>query len=151
MGLFDWLFGKRRGKELEPASENEQCARFRYCDHTVLFYEPSHGNQIVYYGPNGKNYLWYPGNRIVVTGDWWGDGQDLYVRYGANTYNPVTHEDGGDWVRIPLLGAGSIPVIDAVPGDVFALSTGRVPYHLPSHPRFHSVLDARQQRHLGPP
>lgn len=126
----------------DSTAENEQRARFQYCDHTVLYYEPSHGNQIVYHDRNGTVYLWYPGNSIILAGNWRVEGQYLYFRYGANTYNPVTHEHGGHWERIPLTG-GSIPVIDAVPGDPLELSTG-FPYRLPAHPRFRSVLDARR-------
>jgi hypothetical protein len=108
----------------------------------VLFYDPSHGNQLEYYAPNGRCYLWYPGNRGVVAGEWRAEGEYICFRYGANTYNPVTGEHGGEWERT-LLERWGTNIVDAAAGDVCGLATGRLPYNLPRHPGFESVHDAK--------
>ncbi|MGB1234616.1 MAG: hypothetical protein ACPG5U_02655 [Planktomarina sp.] len=76
-----------------------------------------HGNQFEYLASNGRTFLWYPGNRRIVAGEWKADignvntfiNQDPFAepkveikpricfRYGANSYNPVTKTVGGRW------------------------------------------------------
>jgi hypothetical protein len=117
---------------------------FRYSGKTVLFYDPSHGNQIEYYDPGGRCYLWYPGNRAVVAGDWRMEGEFLYFRYGTNTYNPVTNLQGGDWEQT-LLRKWARTIVDAAPGDIFGLATGCIPCRLFPQPRLRSVHDASRK------
>jgi hypothetical protein len=42
-------------------------------------------------------------------------------------------------------------IIDAAPGDIFGLATGRLPYRLPAQPGFASVHDARSGASAPPP
>lgn len=123
------------------AGMNAETAAFEYLDHTVVYYEPQHGNQIEYYGIDRRAYLWYPGNRGVVVSEWKIEGEEYCERSPSNTYNPVTQEWGGEWQRRPVRRLLATKV-DAVRGDVFGLSTGRIPYRLHAHPGFESVLDA---------
>jgi hypothetical protein len=124
-----------------PVVMNADTLAFEYLDHTVLYYEPYHGNQIEYYGADGRSYLWYPGNRGVVVSEWRIEGEDYCVRSPSNAYNPATQEWGGKWERRPVHRLLETKV-DAAPGDVFGLSTGRVPYPLHAQPGFESVMDA---------
>jgi hypothetical protein len=110
----------------------------------VLYYSIEHGNQIEYYDPSGWLYLWYPRNKSAVSGGWYIEGEDLYARYGPNTYNPVTRRHGGDWERSSL--ASMIrDVVDSVPRDVFELSTGRVPFPLRAHPAYPSIAAVKPE------
>jgi hypothetical protein len=125
----------------QPSSPVESFSR-RYNGKTVLFYERSHGNQIEYYDPGGGAFLWYPGNSRVVSGDWRPDDRGICLRYGANTYNAVTHEHGGAWGCATSESLDS-DVVDSAQGDVFGLATGNIPYELPAQPRFGSIADVK--------
>ncbi|MDC3989136.1 SEC-C domain-containing protein [Polyangium jinanense] len=125
-----------------PKAESGTASSFAYSGKTVLFYDPSHGNQAEYYDPNGRCYLWYPGNRGVVPGEWRVEGQHIAFRYGTNTYNPVTGEHGGSW-EPTLLQRWGTNIVDAAPGDVFGLATGRIPYRLPPDAEFRSIDEAK--------
>jgi len=118
--------------------------RFSHSNKTVLFYDSSHGNQIEYYDPSGRAFLWYPGNRVIVPGEWRVDGQDICFRYGMNTYNAVTGERGGTWSRSPLRQWTS-DVVDSATGDAFGLATGEIPFHLRRHPRFGSIAEVKAE------
>ena len=37
---------------------------------TTLTFDPGHGAQVEYVAANGTNFLWYPGNRVVLPGHW---------------------------------------------------------------------------------
>ena len=37
---------------------------------TTRSFIPVHGTQIVYHAPNGRSFLWYPGNRTAVPARW---------------------------------------------------------------------------------
>ncbi|MDI1451540.1 CHAT domain-containing protein [Polyangium sp. 6x1] len=124
------------------AAPGGDSSSFEYSEKTVLFYDPSHGNQIEHYTSNGQCYLWYPGNRGVVPGEWRLEGEYLCFRYDTNTYNPVTGEHGGNWERT-LLQRWGASIVDAVPGDVFGLATRRIPGRLPPHPEFRSIDEVK--------
>ncbi len=99
-----------------------------------------HGIQVEYFSEDGQAFLWYPGNDRAVTGfykyrghaprgqipkpsrvDW------ILFKYQANSWNPVTRQPGGDWeLRNREHLAES--VISYAKGDIFNLSSGRVPY-----------------------
>ncbi|WP_437727555.1 SEC-C domain-containing protein [Sorangium sp. So ce861] len=124
-----------------PAKGAERTS-FHYSGKTILSYEPSHGNQITYYDRNGRWYLWYPGNRGVVVGEWRVEGQLYWQRSITNSYNPVTKEYGGKWQSRPLQ-VKTKTFVDSAPGDVFGLATGRLPYRLPAHPQYRSVYEVK--------
>lgn len=128
----------------QPSLPGGDRSSFRYFGKTVLLYEPSHGNQIEYYDENGKSYLWYPGNRIILTGEWRLEGDKIYSRYGVPTHNPVTgqHDIAGAWSSCPIIQMLTTEV-DVVSGDVLDLASGRLPYRLPAHPGFRSLQEAK--------
>lgn len=95
---------------------------FPASDMTYLSYSDQHGVQIEYLAPSGKTYLWYPGNRAVVAGEWTEVLDRVCYRYGADTFNPVTRRQGGDWECrfTDILAEANL---DALAGDPFDLST----------------------------
>lgn len=83
-------------------------------ERTRLTFSQSHGSQIEYAGKDGKVYLWYPGNGIILSGQWKAEpffiefvegGQvtkkieqdKICFRYDRATFNPVTGRIGGNW------------------------------------------------------
>ena len=72
-----------------------------------------HGTQIEYGGPDGRVYLWCPGNQIVLTGQWRIETRSMDIgdkgapkrldvaytcfRYDTSGRNPMTGETGQDW------------------------------------------------------
>lgn len=123
-------------KSLSP--ENNFAAQ--YGGKTVLYYEDSHGNQIEYYDTRGASYLWYPGNRRVVAGEWRAEGASVCFRPGENTYNPVTREHGRSW-HCSSFSDLTGDIVDSVTGDLFNLVSGEIPYNLPAHPKFRALSE----------
>jgi hypothetical protein len=92
-----------------------------FVNKTRVSFGPGHGTQVSYMRSDGAVFLWYPGNRVVLRGDWRIQDGRVCFRYGANTYNPVTGRGGGGWECRPI-GAFSRTTVDRVPGDVFGLT-----------------------------
>lgn len=90
----------------------------------VTYMGMQHGTQIEYLDPDGGAHLWYPGNRIVLHGEWKidsvGTGSGICYRYGANTYNPATGQSGGSW-QCSNAHNSEFFVVDRVTGDPFQL------------------------------
>lgn len=101
---------------------------------TILFHELNHGTQIAHLAANGRVFLWYPGNRGVVSGRWRtegrGAGRRMCFLYGSQSRNPVTGRRGGSW-RCNPFGHFWRGVKHSCAGDAFSLSSGRVPFVLP--------------------
>ncbi len=130
----------RRQRALDEAWESRHPrAVSEYCGKTLHFYEDSHGNQVEYLDSAGNCYLWYPGNRVVLVGQWRCDESRIYFRYGYNTYNPVTGITGGRWEPC-LIAQWSASIIEAVPGDILGLGH-RLPFVLKSRPAIRSIRD----------
>ena len=131
-----------------PKTAAEYGRRFLF-NKTVRHYSPQHGTQVEYHSADGRAFLWYPGNPMILRGQWrveevpnvpklWevppGSGnivertlfQPCY-RYGANTYNPVTRNHGDKWECSGFFtGFG-----EARGGDLFGLARGgAVPFVL---------------------
>lgn len=87
---------------------------------TTMFYERGHGTQIEYLAPNGKSYLWYPGNNVVLMAPWQKKPKQICYLYGTNTYNPVTGSRGGKW-QCTSLSTYTGMVAEQAKGDVFGL------------------------------
>lgn len=89
---------------------------------TTMTFDPGHGTQVEYVAADGTNYLWYPGNRVVLPGHWKLEGANICFAYGANTYNPVTGQHGPGFECEPksvYLGT----IVERASGDVFGLRT----------------------------
>lgn len=113
---------------------------------TALFYDKGHGNQVEFYDPDGRCFLWYPGNTKAVPGQWLVSGQNICFQYGKNTYNPVTGEKGDDWHCEPIQ-EWKKDIVDTVLGDVFSLSLTGAPYQLPARPKFESITELKNLHH----
>ena len=50
-------------------------------DATAVHYDTGHGTQVEYMSADGLAYLWYPGNRSIVPGEW-------HVRIGPRPLGP---------------------------------------------------------------
>ncbi len=128
-----------------------------YAGNTVMSYNKPYGTQVEYFFPNGKTFLWYPGNRDVVRGEWKvNKGKDGFpqtcFRYQANSVNPYTKVPGGKWQC-----AQSIYIMftdkQRIKGDALGLSKG-LPFKLSKRKTSFkrlakkAKLDARGLRYL---
>ncbi|SMO47717.1 hypothetical protein SAMN06265380_101911 [Ruegeria faecimaris] len=112
-------------------------------DATLVTQDPNslvqqHGTQIEYHASNGKSYLWYPGNRTIVVGQWRAQdfnsaGVQLCYRYGSNAFNPVTKKSGGSWE----CSKRSFRDSDFLEGNPFKLKAGPVPFVIPDRRRYY--------------
>lgn len=118
----------------------EQGLHARYAGATTLDYSTQHGTQIEYLSPDGKTYLWYPGNRALVVGRWrtetgqrTGSGR-ICFKYPSRSFNPATKTFGGSWScrRAADFIWGEE---EYVRGDPLRLSSGQLPYILPKGKR----------------
>jgi hypothetical protein len=103
---------------------------------TNLSYDSGHGTQVEYVAPGGSNFLWYPGNAVVLPGHWKTIGgsrkhpSEICFVYGPNTYNPVTGVVGAKWECEPINLYLSLQT-ERAKGDVFGLAHRRaVPFVL---------------------
>lgn len=110
--------------------------RALYSDSTRITSMFGHGSQVSYSSPDGKIYLWYPGNKAVVRGTWAINKGKEYPAEASrgvimlaenricfnypNSYNPATGQrGGGDCIRTKAYGKY---VTELRRGDVFGLS-----------------------------
>tara|TARA_R110000868_G_scaffold314754_2_gene575668 strand:- start:4369 stop:4932 length:564 start_codon:yes stop_codon:yes gene_type:complete len=93
----------------------------------------SHGTQIEYNAADGTNYLWYPGNKVILKAKWKIESVDgstkICYLYGDNTYNPATKETGGKW-ECALFHNQTVMQVDRKEGDVFGLSKTAAAPHI---------------------
>jgi hypothetical protein len=105
---------------------------------TRMSFMQGHGTQVSFTAPDGKVFLWYPGNKVVLSGQWEVRSRaissrstlsiyaEICFRYGANTFNPVTGAAGNTWECMPAdLLAGL--TTDSSDGDLFNLHQRPVP------------------------
>jgi len=130
---------------------------------TRYTHDPSHGNQVSFSTADGRTHLWYPGNNVVLKGEWRAcedrfsatvKGSDTLMlpfgkmcfKYGANTFNPATGSKGGEWE----CGAASrleATLVEQRQGDVFGLAKRQdVPFVLPREKTTMDQLLARMPR-----
>ncbi|MEP2781225.1 MAG: hypothetical protein ABJO67_20910 [Pseudoruegeria sp.] len=114
-------------------SQNPAEMRRQLAGRTAKFDGPGHGTQIEFFRPNGKAYLWYPGNTVAVLSEWKieaGATSDasasICFRYPNRSYNPVTQQFGGRWECRPSTVFGR-DMTALIQGDEFNLSSGRIP------------------------
>ena len=100
---------------------------------TYLSFSAAHGFQVNYLAPRGKAWLWYPGTARGMPEEYKTDtvaGRDVICwRHPSDSYNPVTGTRGGRFA-CQGLALSQRTIVAALPGDPFALKTGRVPYAL---------------------
>lgn len=103
---------------------------------TMVSYDRSHGTQVEFNAKNGKTYLFYPGNTVIVKGQWKLNRTnkpnvfDMCFKYPSQSYNPVTKDWGGSWECQPA-GFYLAGMIDHATGDVLGLAKrDKVPFVL---------------------
>lgn len=132
----------RRAISLEDSTKfTEAQARAALSDKTHLSLSSAHGPQIEYSSADGRVYLWYPGNKVILPGTWEvksakytkrttrGDKVTEFVgslamncyRYGRNTYNPVTRSLGSR-PECEVAGKANAANVEVADGDIFGLS-----------------------------
>jgi len=135
---------------------------------TRMSHDSSHGTQVSYVTSDGKTFLWYPGNRVVLSGRWQAcesrfghlsqKGSEQVVitygvvcfKYGANTRNPVTGVRGAKWQCAPA-GALEQTQVEERSGDIFGLSKRtQVPFVLPKKRTTLNALAARLAKQSPP-
>ena len=115
-----------------------------------------HGTQIEYLDPDGTAHLWYPGNRVILPGQWRvamsKDRQTIGIcfRYPTPSYNPVTGESGGQWSCSPAERYAK-GLVEIAAGDVLQLK-GRttIPFILSPDKTTISTLAAQMKIKLTP-
>ena len=130
-----------------PMSHSE--AHRYFSSKTRVSLDQGHGTQVSFTSADGRVFLWYPGNAVVLHGRWRivdaQGGAAICFLYGSNTYNPVTQQAGGRWSCGPADRLKRITV-DQANGDVFGLARRRtVPFRLSSE----RTTIAELQRALG--
>jgi hypothetical protein len=107
---------------------------------TMMMRDGHHGDQFEFLSNDGRTWLWYPGNRTLVRGDWKADGSRICFRYGKNAYNPVTGQQGGKWECTPF--ADWKPrALGGYRGDVFGLTQrDQVPCVLDKYSYYQSMI-----------
>jgi hypothetical protein len=116
-------------------SQSEVVAKFREVAHldlkpdtTTLYYENQHGYQVSYKGRNGDTYLWYPGNNVIVRGQWESraQGKIICFRHFTRGRNPVTGIVGTEWW---CTSTENYEPSAFIAGDVFGLSRRKAVPH----------------------
>ncbi|MFT3690295.1 hypothetical protein [Paenirhodobacter sp.] len=93
--------------------------------------------QIEYFDPNGRSWLWFPGNLLAVPGEYryqvafpraGGPGEVAAVEFRyPSTSRGMDGRPGGSWEPAMIRGYQN-GVVSVAKGDVFRLSRGLVPY-----------------------
>lgn len=128
-------FPARMQNENESSLIDVKSATLGFNGKTLLIYEEDRGNQIEYYGQDGRSYRWAPGNQRVVVGLWkLSVPHQICFNYATSTDNSVTDEANGKW-DCKSLRPWSVRIVDTQVGDRFNLSSGKVPFVLPVEPK----------------
>ncbi len=114
----------------------------RYTDATFLDYTRDHGTQIEYLASDGRAYLWYPGNKAIVVGQWLVRPHprvptvgEICFRYGPASFNPVTRQRGGQLSCTPS-GDFIIRENEYTRGDPLGLASAGIPFVLDKGRRY---------------
>ena len=114
---------------------------------TWLSYDGRHGTQVTFIAADGRAFLWYPGNTVILPSRWTiserkdsflyrhpgGAGQSFHMlqtavicfQYGPNTYNPVTGNRSRPECGTP--GTWQRTHFDERPGDPLGLARMKAP------------------------
>jgi hypothetical protein len=102
-------------------------------DSTLLSFSSFYGTQIEYLGADGRTFLWYPGNSVLVTGQWKvqsaGKWPEICFKYQENSYDPGTKRFGGAWECNEGL-AYIVHGEEIAVGDPMSLASGKTPFVL---------------------
>lgn len=122
-----------------------KACRFNYFGQYHYYYcipVSGDGTLVDYYHPDGLAFRWFPGVSKPIPFRWklvedHGLFNTLIYRvcskYPSRGYNPLAGEDGGKW-ECDEIGRWSLNVTDVRQGDIFKLSSLRLPYTLSKQP-----------------
>lgn len=100
-------------------------------DVTAIIKQRGHGIYVEYTAPDGRLYMWYPGNFITVSGTW-GISEEFYPPRACFKYINAHHGVTGEFEPNECVPAyqtlSGAYVIEKREGDVFQLSTNGIPY-----------------------
>lgn len=92
---------------------------------TYATYSAGYGVQIEYFAENGTNFLWFPGNRFPLAGEWNLEdtkfSPDICFKYGPDTRDALTGQPGGSWECGPVH-RSKRRLVSVVEGDPFNLA-----------------------------
>jgi hypothetical protein len=112
---------------------------------TIMTYDRGYGTQVEYYDGSGRTYLWYPGNRRSLPGEVMLQPNDVICfKYGPDTRDALTGAPGDEW-SCAVIEQHDRSIVDRVKGDVFGLSSGRVPFVLLHEPTTIAALRAKRR------
>lgn len=103
------------------AKAQESALRAQFAGLTMMFHDSGHGTQIEYNAPNGRSYLWYPGNSVVLPAYWRVQGDEICYLYPSSSYNPLTQTRGGGW-ECQSANSSLSRTTQRARGDLFGLS-----------------------------
>ncbi len=117
------------------APPSVEAARTIFANRTMITHG-IHGTQIEYHRPDGRSFLWYPGNAVSVPAKWevrpylGRKSHEICWQYPSRSKNGITGlSSGGRWQCTPSQYFFS-SVKEVLEGDPFNLASGRVPYRL---------------------
>lgn len=123
-----------------PISESD--ARQAVSNRTIRTHS-EHGNQIEFIAANGRTRLWYPGNDVILSGQWKVVREpfrlpsrgiecrsvvvtQICFRYGTPSVNPLTGVRGTQWSCDPFTGLRG-RIRETAPGDPLGLAKSTEP------------------------
>lgn len=98
---------------------------------TKIIYQDGHGVYIEYTAPDGRLFMWYPGNNKVVYGEWGVQkvkNKPLMCFKYFNSYHGVTGEFEPEECINQMQILSQSSVLDLWEGDAFNLASGKLPY-----------------------
>ena len=151
----DWSSERLSRAEIEIRELDNDQIRERLketlSDVTSIVKQTGHGIYVEYTAPDGRLFMWYPGNAVVVTGAW-GISESFAPPRACFRYFSAYHGVTGEYEPNECVAAvqtlSEAYVIDKRAGDVFELSTKGIPYsksagNLPPWPEDWRKFDSR--------
>jgi len=121
--------------QVDPdATPTLETVRTVFADRTMIT-QSLHGTQIEYHRPDGRSFLWYPGNRSVVPANWklgeYPFGQyEICWQYPSSSRNGLTGLSAGGRFQCTPDRYYFDDVTEILRGDPFTLASGRVPVRI---------------------
>ena len=119
------------------ASPTLETAQTVFSNRTRVTHNSWYGTQIEYHHPDGRSFLWFPGNKSAVPANWevrpfsFGAGShEICWQYPTSSKNAVTGVRGGNWECYPD-SVYNADLTSALVGDPFGLASMEVPYQIP--------------------
>jgi hypothetical protein len=134
-----------------PNFFNSNEAREFYACKTQMTFDSGHGTQVEYLHPNGRAFLWYPGNAGILPGEWIIEPRGaespvaICFRYDTVTRNPVTGVVGREWSCM-FADLQASRVAESARGDVLRLAGRKfIPFVLSRERTTIAALAARMR------